>query len=66
MMSENNMMTEVLYQLMMWTKRRKNQSRAAKMTTESNIYDINTEAGISHAQEKTDSNMAADQYNADP
>ena len=40
--------------------------QSCKMTTNSNIYDINTEAGISHAQDKTDSNMAADQYNADP
>ena len=49
---EKNMMTEVLYRLIIWTIQEKNQSRAAKMTTDSNIYDINTEAGISHAQDK--------------
>jgi len=33
----DNMMTEVLYQLMTWTERRRNRSRAAQITTNNNI-----------------------------
>jgi len=38
---------------MIWTIREENWSRAAKTTTNDNIYEnLNTEPGISHAQEK--------------
>ena len=38
MRSENNMMTEMLYWSMIWTIREENQSRAAKTTTNNNIW----------------------------
>jgi len=62
----DNMMTEVLYQLMTWTKRRRNRSGAAQKTTNSNIMMSALRRAYPMLRTKTDSSMAADQYNADP
>ena len=41
--------------------------RSCKKWQPTTIYDdVNTEAGISHAQEKNDSSMAANLYTVDP
>ena len=49
---ENNMMTEVLYQFDDVDQTKEEPEQSCKMTTNGNIYDVNTEAGISHAQDK--------------